>query len=151
MNQHLAGKRHADAVAACFRGLVYGLAADRYDMGIIKLVSRYDKCLNFESDYMEILEKVCATTCIFVFFPIINTYFLIAKCSLLSGYPTYKFKKYCKSRIMYEYKSFLRHLECFKTVGTCHATRVAKPPGNPLEGNASSSAYVIAATYRNVV
>jgi hypothetical protein len=59
------------------------LAADRYDMGIIKLVSRYDKCLNFESDYVEILVKVCATTCMFVFFPIINTYFLIEKRSLL--------------------------------------------------------------------
>jgi hypothetical protein len=66
------------------------LAADRYDMGIMKLVSRYDKCLDFESDYVEMLVKVCATTCIFVFFPIINTYFLIAKRSLLSGYPSYK-------------------------------------------------------------
>jgi hypothetical protein len=65
------------------------LAADRYDMGIIKLVSCYDKCLNFESDYVEMLVKVCATTCIFVFFPIINTYLLIAKRSLLSGNPTY--------------------------------------------------------------
>jgi hypothetical protein len=61
----------------------------RYDMGIIKLVSRYEKCLNFESDYVKMLVKVCATTWIFVFFPIINTYFLIAKRFLLSGYPTY--------------------------------------------------------------
>jgi hypothetical protein len=94
LKQHLAGKRHADAAAACCRGLVYALAADRYDMGIIKLVSRYHKCLNFESDYMEMLVKVCATTCIFVFFPIINTYFLIAKRFLLSGYPTYVPYKY---------------------------------------------------------
>jgi hypothetical protein len=66
------------------------LAADRYDMGIIKQVLRYDKCLNFESDYVEMLVKVCTTTCIFVVFPIINTYFLIAKRSLLSGYPSYE-------------------------------------------------------------
>jgi hypothetical protein len=65
------------------------LEADWYDMGISKLVSRYDKCLNFESDYVEMLVKVCAATCIFVFFPIINTYFLIAKCFLLSGDPSY--------------------------------------------------------------
>jgi hypothetical protein len=65
------------------------LAADRYDMGIIKLVSRYDKCVNFESGYVEMLVKVWATTCIFVFFLIINTHFLIAKHSLLSGYPSY--------------------------------------------------------------
>jgi hypothetical protein len=65
------------------------LAAARYDMGIIKVVSRYDKCVNFESDYVEMLLKMCTTTCIFVFFPIINTYFLIAKRTLLSGYPSY--------------------------------------------------------------
>jgi hypothetical protein len=52
---------------------------------------------------------------------------------------------------MYKCKSFLRHLECFETIGTCHATRVAKPRANPSEDNVSSSAYVIAATYRNVV
>jgi hypothetical protein len=38
---------------------------------------------------MEMLVKVCATTCIFVSFPITNTYFLIAKRSLLLEYPTY--------------------------------------------------------------
>jgi hypothetical protein len=93
MKQHLAGKRHADSAAACCLGLVYGLAANRYDMGTIKLVSRYHKCLNFESDYMEMLVKVCATTCIFVSFPITNTYFLIAKRSLLLEYPTYNREK----------------------------------------------------------
>jgi hypothetical protein len=56
-------------------------------VGISKLVSRYDKCLIVESDYVEKLVKVCATTYIFVFFPIINTYVLIATRSLLSGYP----------------------------------------------------------------
>jgi hypothetical protein len=38
---------------------------------------------------MEMLVKVCATTCIFVSFPITNTYFLIAKRSLLLEYPSY--------------------------------------------------------------
>jgi hypothetical protein len=35
------------------------------------------------------LVKMCTTTCIFVFFPIISTYFLIAERSLLFGYPSY--------------------------------------------------------------
>jgi hypothetical protein len=90
MKEHLAGKRHADddphyAVVDWLNRL----AADWYDVGISKLVSRYHKYLNVESEYVEMLVKVCATTCIFVFFPIINTFFLIAKRSLLSGYPTY--------------------------------------------------------------
>ncbi|GBM18709.1 hypothetical protein AVEN_9003-1 [Araneus ventricosus] len=29
------------------------LAAEDYDMGILKLVNRYDKCLNVEGDYVE--------------------------------------------------------------------------------------------------
>ncbi|GBL79026.1 hypothetical protein AVEN_48980-1 [Araneus ventricosus] len=29
------------------------LAAEEYDMGILKLVDRYDKCLNIEGDYVE--------------------------------------------------------------------------------------------------
>jgi hypothetical protein len=90
MKEHLAGKRHADddlqhAVVDWLNRLVAGW----YDVGISKLVSHYDKCLNVESDYVEKLVKVCATTCIFVFFPIINTYFLTAKRSLLSGYSLY--------------------------------------------------------------
>jgi hypothetical protein len=90
MKEHLAGKRHAaDALQHAVAVRLNRLAADRYDMGISKLVSRYDKCLNVESDYVETLVKVCATTCMFVFFPFINTYFLIAKRSLLSGYPSY--------------------------------------------------------------
>jgi hypothetical protein len=90
MKVHLAGKRHAaDDLQHSVSDQMNRLAADRYDMGISKPVSRYDKCLNVESDYMEMLVKVCATTCIFVSFPILNTYFLIAKRSLLSEYPTY--------------------------------------------------------------
>jgi hypothetical protein len=88
--EHLAGKRHADDdLQHAVVDRLNRLAADRYYVGISKLVSRYEKCLNVESDYVEMLVKVCATTCIFVFFPIFNTYFLIAKRSLLSGYPTY--------------------------------------------------------------
>ncbi|GBL95878.1 hypothetical protein AVEN_227122-1 [Araneus ventricosus] len=29
------------------------LAAEEYNMGILKLVNRYDKCLNVEDDYVE--------------------------------------------------------------------------------------------------
>jgi hypothetical protein len=85
-----AGKRHAaDDLQHAVADRWNKLAANRIDMGISKLVSGYDKCINVESDYMEKLVKVCATTCIFLLFPIINTYFLIAKRSLLSGYPSY--------------------------------------------------------------
>jgi hypothetical protein len=76
MKEHLAGKRHAaDALQHAVADRLNRLAADRYDMGISKLVSRYDKCLHVESDYVEMLVKVCATACIFGFLPIINTYF----------------------------------------------------------------------------
>jgi hypothetical protein len=90
MKEHLAGKRRArdEDLQHAVVSWLNRLAADRYDVGKNKPVSRYDKCLNVESDYVEMLVKVCATTCIFVFFPIINTYFLIAKRSLLSGYPS---------------------------------------------------------------
>jgi hypothetical protein len=92
MKEHLAGKRHAaDDLQHAVADRLNRLAADRYYMGISKLVSCYDKCLNVESDYMEMLVKVYATTCIFVSFPIINTFFLIAKRSLLSEYPTYHY------------------------------------------------------------
>jgi hypothetical protein len=36
-----------------------GLAADLYDAGIQKLVTRY-KCLNLRADYVEKLFKVCS-------------------------------------------------------------------------------------------
>jgi hypothetical protein len=68
MKQHLAGKRHAAyALQHAVADRLGRLAADRYYMGISKLVSCYGKCLNVESDYMEMLVKVCATACIFVF------------------------------------------------------------------------------------
>jgi hypothetical protein len=90
IKEHLAGKRHADDdLQHAVVDWLNRLLADCYDVGISKLVSRYDRCLNVECDYVETLVKLCATTCIFVFFPIINTYFLIAKCTLLSGDPSY--------------------------------------------------------------
>jgi hypothetical protein len=64
-------------------------AAVWYEEGISKLVSRYDKCLNVQDDYVEKYVKVCDKTCIFFFFPIINKYFLMAKRSLLSRCPSY--------------------------------------------------------------
>ena len=53
--EHLAGKRHADdedlqhAVVDCLNSQ----AAVWYEEGISKLVSRYDKCLNVQGDYVE--------------------------------------------------------------------------------------------------
>jgi hypothetical protein len=64
-------------------------AAVWYEEGISKLVSRYDKCLIAQGDYVEKLVKMCDKTCIFFFFPIINKYFLMAKLSLLSRCPSY--------------------------------------------------------------
>jgi hypothetical protein len=65
MKEHLAGKRHAaDARQHAVAARLNRLAADRYDMGINKLESRYAKCLNVECDYVETLMKVCATTSI---------------------------------------------------------------------------------------
>ena len=55
MKEHLAGKRHADdedlqhAVVDCLNSQ----AAVWYEEGIGKLVSRYDKCLNVQGDYVE--------------------------------------------------------------------------------------------------
>ena len=55
MKEHLAGKRHADdedlphAVVDWLNSQV----AVWYEEGISKLVSRYDKCLNVEGDYVE--------------------------------------------------------------------------------------------------
>jgi hypothetical protein len=37
-----------------------GMAADFYDAGIQKLVTRYDKCPNLHGDYVEKLFKVCS-------------------------------------------------------------------------------------------
>ena len=66
-----------------------GQAAFWYEEGINKLVSRYDKCLNVQGDYVEKYVKVCDKTCIFCFFPIINKYLCMAKRSLLSRWPSY--------------------------------------------------------------
>jgi hypothetical protein len=55
MKEHLAGKRHADdedlrrAVMDWFNSQ----AAVWYEEGISKLVSRYDKCLTVQGDYVE--------------------------------------------------------------------------------------------------
>jgi hypothetical protein len=88
--EHLAGNRHAaDDLQHPVVDRLNRLAAERYNVGISKLVSCYDKCLIVESDYVEMLVKVFATTCTFIFFPIINTYILIANRSLLSGYPSF--------------------------------------------------------------
>jgi hypothetical protein len=85
MRNHVAGKQNAaDDPQHAVADRLNRLAADRYDMGISKLVSRYDKCFSVESDCVEQLVNVCVLTCIFVFFPIFNAYFLIAKRSLLS-------------------------------------------------------------------
>ena len=45
-----------------------------YEEGISKLVSRYDKCLIVQGDYVEKQVKVCDKTCIFCFFLIINNF-----------------------------------------------------------------------------
>ena len=47
-------------------------AAVWYEEGKSKLVSRYDKCLSVQGDYVEKWVKVCHKTCIFCFFPVIN-------------------------------------------------------------------------------
>ena len=67
-----------------------GTAVFWYEEGISKLVSRYDKCLSVQGDYVEKWEKVCDKTCIFCFFPIINKYLCMAKLSLLSERHSYK-------------------------------------------------------------
>ena len=64
-------------------------AAVWYEEVISKLVSRYDKCLNVQDDYVEKYVKVCDKICIFCFFPIINKYLCMAKRSLLSRCPSY--------------------------------------------------------------
>jgi len=72
-------------------------AAFWYEEGISKLVSRYDKCLSVQGDYVEKWVKVCDKTCIFCFFPMINKYLCMAKRSLLSertSYVTQGFKRF---------------------------------------------------------
>jgi hypothetical protein len=60
MKEHLAGKRHADDdLQHAVVDWLNRLAADSYDVGISKLVSRYDKCLNVESDCGDVGEGVC--------------------------------------------------------------------------------------------
>jgi len=63
-------------------------AAVWYEEGISKLVSRYDKCLIVQGDYVEKWVKVCDKTCIFCLFPVINKYLCMTKRSLLSGRPS---------------------------------------------------------------
>jgi hypothetical protein len=62
-DEHLAGKRHTDDdLQHAVVDWLNRLAADWCDVGISKLVSRYNKCLNVESDYVEMLVNVRATT-----------------------------------------------------------------------------------------
>ena len=70
MKEHLAGKRFTDdedlqhAVTDCLNSQ----AAVWYEEGISKLVSRYDKCLSVQGDYVEKQVKVCDKTCILFLF-----------------------------------------------------------------------------------
>ena len=55
MKEHLAGKRHADDedLQHAVVDWLNSHAAVWYEEGISKLVSRYDKCLNVQGDYVE--------------------------------------------------------------------------------------------------
>ena len=54
MKEHLAGKRHADDdLQHAVVDWLNSQAAVWYEEGISKLVSRYDKCLNVQGDYVE--------------------------------------------------------------------------------------------------
>ena len=55
MKEHLAGKRHADDedLQHAFVDWLNNQAAVWYEEGINKLVSRYDKCLSVQGDYVE--------------------------------------------------------------------------------------------------
>jgi hypothetical protein len=55
MKEHLAGKRHADDedLQHAVMDWLNSKAAVWYEVGISKLVSRYDKCLNAQGDYVE--------------------------------------------------------------------------------------------------
>ena len=91
VKEHLACKRFTDDedLQHAVMDWLNSQAAVWYEEGISKLVSRYDKCLNVQGDYVEKLVKVCDKTCIFCFFPIINKYLCMAKRSLLSERPSY--------------------------------------------------------------
>ena len=91
MKEHLAGKRHADDedLQHAVVERLNSQAAVWYEEGINKLVSRYDKCLSVQGDYVEKKVQACHKTCIFCFFPIINKYLRMAKRSLLSRCPSY--------------------------------------------------------------
>ena len=55
MKEHLAGKRHADDedLQHAVVDWLNSQAAVWYEEGISKLVSRYDKCLSVQGDYVE--------------------------------------------------------------------------------------------------
>jgi hypothetical protein len=55
MKEHLAGKRHADDeyLQRAVMDWLNSQAAVWYEEGISKLLSRYDKCLNAQGDYVE--------------------------------------------------------------------------------------------------
>ena len=55
MKEHLAGKRFTDNgdLQHAVMGWLNSQAAVWYEEGISKLVSRYDKCLNVQGDYVE--------------------------------------------------------------------------------------------------
>jgi hypothetical protein len=52
-------------------GWCSGLAADFYDAGIQKLVTRCDKWLNHHKDYAENLFNVCCNDAKYIFFNVI--------------------------------------------------------------------------------
>jgi len=91
MKEHLAGKRFTDDedLQHAVMDWLNSQAAVWYEEGKSKLVSRYDKCLNVQGDYVEKWVKVCDKTRIFCFFSNINKYLCMAKRSLLSERPTY--------------------------------------------------------------
>ena len=55
MKEHLAGKRHADDedLQHAVVDWLNGQAAVCYEEGISELVSRYNKCLSVQGDYVE--------------------------------------------------------------------------------------------------
>jgi hypothetical protein len=54
-NEFLGGRRFKsdEEVKDAVKEWLNGLAAEVYDEGIQKLVTRYDKCLNVSGDYVE--------------------------------------------------------------------------------------------------
>jgi hypothetical protein len=54
LKEFLGGRRFkSDEVKDAVKEWLNGLAAEVYDEGIQKLVTRYDKCLNVGGDYVE--------------------------------------------------------------------------------------------------